>query len=31
MVKASLETVNNDMEFIRKAEEVGLACGYGPM
>jgi hypothetical protein len=31
LVKAGLNPVNNDVEFIRKAEEVALACGYGPI
>jgi hypothetical protein len=29
--KAGLKPVNNDMEFIRKAEEVALTCGYRPI
>ena len=29
--KADYEPVNNDMEFIRKAEEVALTCGYRPI
>jgi hypothetical protein len=28
---AGLKPVNNDMEFIRKAEEVAVACGYRPI
>lgn len=28
--KAGLEPVNNDIEFIKKAEEIALACGYRP-
>jgi predicted regulator of amino acid metabolism with ACT domain len=28
LVNAGLEPVNDDIEFIRKAEEVALACGY---
>jgi predicted regulator of amino acid metabolism with ACT domain len=28
LVKAELKPVNEDIEFIRKAEEVALACGY---
>ncbi len=31
LVKAGLNPVDNDMEFIRKAEEVALACGYRPI
>lgn len=31
LVKAGLEPVNDDMEFIRKAEEVALTCGYRPI
>jgi hypothetical protein len=31
LVKAGLKPVSNDMEFIRKAEEVALACGYRPI
>jgi hypothetical protein len=31
LVKAGLEPVNNDIEFIKKAEEVALACGYKPI
>jgi hypothetical protein len=31
LVKAGLEPVNDDMKFIRKAEEVALACGYRPI
>jgi len=30
-VKAGLEPVNDDMEFIKRAEEVALACGYRPI
>ncbi len=30
LVKAGLEPVNEDMKFIKKAEEVALACGYKP-
>jgi len=29
--KADCEPVNNYMEFIRKAEEVALTCGYRPI
>jgi hypothetical protein len=29
--KAGLKPVNNDMEFIRKAEEVAMTCGYRPI
>jgi hypothetical protein len=31
LVKAGMEPVNDDMKFIRKAEEVALACGYRPI
>jgi hypothetical protein len=31
LVKVGLEPVNDDIEFIRKAEEVALACGYRPI
>ena len=31
LTKAGLEPVNDDMEFIRKAEEIALACGYRPI
>ena len=31
LVKAGLEPVNDDIKFIRKAEEVALACGYRPI
>jgi len=30
-VKAELEPVNDDIKFIKKAEEVALACGYRPI
>jgi predicted regulator of amino acid metabolism with ACT domain len=29
--KAGLRPVNDDMEFIMKAEEIALACGYRPI
>lgn len=29
--KAGLEQVNNDIEFVKRAEEVALACGYRPI
>jgi len=29
--KAGYEPVNNDLEFIEKAEEVALTCGYRPV
>jgi len=29
--KAGLEQVNNDIEFVKKAEEVALTCGYRPV
>jgi hypothetical protein len=31
LVKAGLETVNDDMEFIKRAEKIALACGYKPI
>ncbi|MEM2961370.1 MAG: hypothetical protein QXU67_07165 [Candidatus Bathyarchaeia archaeon] len=31
LVKAGLEPINDDMEFIKKAEEVALTCGYKPI
>jgi len=31
LTKAGLEPVNDDMEFIRKAEEIALTCGYRPI
>ncbi|MEM0011171.1 MAG: hypothetical protein QXW39_03495 [Candidatus Bathyarchaeia archaeon] len=31
LVKAGLEPVNDNIEFIKKAEEVALACGYKPI
>jgi len=31
LVKAGLEPVNDDIEFIKKAEEVALSCGYWPI
>jgi len=31
LVKAKLEPVNDEVEFIRKAEEVALRCGYRPI
>jgi len=31
LVKAGLKPVNDDMEFIKKAEEVALTCGYRPI
>ncbi|MGQ9515059.1 MAG: hypothetical protein ACUVTL_08450 [Thermoproteota archaeon] len=31
LVKAGSEPVNDDMEFIKKAEEVALSCGYKPI
>ncbi|MBS7621677.1 hypothetical protein KEJ32_06165 [Candidatus Bathyarchaeota archaeon] len=31
LVKAGLEPVNDDMEFIKKAEEIALQCGYKPI
>ena len=29
--KGGFESVNNDIEFVKKAEEVALACGYRPI
>ena len=31
LVKARLKPVNDDIEFIKKAEEIALACGYKPI
>jgi len=31
LVKAGLEPVNNDIEFIKKAEEIAKSCGYKPI
>jgi len=31
LVKAGLNPVNDDMEFIEKAEEIALTCGYSPI
>ncbi len=31
LAKASLESVNDDIEFIKKAEEIASACGYRPI
>lgn len=31
LVKAGLKPVNNDVEFVKKAEEVALTCGYRPI
>jgi hypothetical protein len=31
LIKAGLELVNDDIEFIKKAEEVALTCGYRPI
>jgi len=31
LIKAGLKPVNNDIEFIKKAEEIALACGYRPI
>ena len=31
LVKAGLESVEDDMEFIRKAEQIALSCGYRPI
>jgi hypothetical protein len=31
LVKAGLEPVNDNIEFIKRAEEVALSCGYRPI
>jgi hypothetical protein len=31
LVKAGLEPVNDDIEFVKKVEEVSLDCGYRPI
>jgi hypothetical protein len=31
LVKAGLEPINDDMKFIRRAEELALSCGYKPI
>jgi len=31
LVKAGLEPVNDDMEFIKKSEEIALNCSYKPI
>jgi hypothetical protein len=31
LVKAGLESIENDMEFISKAEQVAISCGYRPI
>ncbi len=31
LVKAGLKPVNDDIKFVKKAEEVALACGYKPI
>lgn len=31
LVKAGLDPVNNDMAFVRRAEQVALSCGYRPI
>jgi hypothetical protein len=31
LVKAGLEPINDDIEFIRKVEELALTCGYRPI
>jgi hypothetical protein len=31
LVKAGLEPVEDDMEFIKKAEQIALSCGYRPI
>jgi hypothetical protein len=30
-VKAGLESIDDDSEFIRKAEQIALSCGYRPI
>jgi len=31
LIKAGLKPINNDIEFIKKTEEIALACGYRPI
>ena len=31
LIKAGLKPINNDLEFIKKAEEIALECGYKPI
>jgi hypothetical protein len=31
LVKAGLESIEKDMEFISKAEQIALPCGYRPI
>lgn len=31
LVKAGLKPVNNDIEFVKRTEEVALTCGYKPI
>jgi hypothetical protein len=31
LVKAGREPINDDIEFVKKAEEIALACGYRPI
>jgi hypothetical protein len=31
LVKAGLESVEDDMEFIKKAEQIAISCGYRPI
>jgi len=31
LIKAGLEPINNDIEFIKKSEEIALKCGYRPI
>jgi len=31
LVKAGLKPVNDDMKFVKRAEEVALTCGYKPI
>jgi len=31
LVKAGLELVNDDIELVKKAEEIAIDCGYRPI
>jgi len=31
LVKAGLKPINNDIEFIKKVEEIAKVCGYKPI
>ena len=31
LVKAGLKSINNDIEFIKKVEEIAKVCGYKPI